>query len=126
MKKMLFILCLAAVTGCAPDIFLVKTGNPLLTTQNIARIQTGITKADVLEILGEPASTVQNAPLIDMWIYSYTENQTKYQPFYKLFSRPELSGFSRSFTVSFDPQGMVSNISKSESNLYQPLTMEFK
>lgn len=123
MKRFNFaLLVLILCSGCASTLH-VKSGNQALTGENVQKIQKGMTKDEVSKILGKPISMSEAPPLGEFWTYSYSEVNQTYPG--NPFANRTPSGFARSLTVTFDVEGKVKNLSKSENNLFQPVTVSF-
>lgn len=121
MKHFIFALCcLLILSGCGTTMR-VKSGNSALTAENVAQIQKGMTKDQVLAVLGKPFSMSDAPPLGEFWSYTLCDIQQTMHP----FKTGKVAGLSRGVTVTFDQFGKVSNIAKTENDLFQPTTVAF-
>ena len=109
------------LVGCA------TSGNPAVKDETItSQIKIGIsTKEDVRELLGKPTVSMKNAGpsgvLMETWSYGYSRHETNpliYVPIVGLFvlaggGTGEME--TATFTVTFDPQGLVTGVGTGET-----------
>lgn len=125
MKKIfLLLIALSLLSGCASTMT-IKAGSKTLTAENIAKITPGLSKQEVLVILGEPANKMNMPPLPEFWTYSYSEQKIAYAPVYKPFQPTRRSGEVKTVTVYFDSEGKVNNVGQTSMNPYQQIQVEF-
>jgi outer membrane protein assembly factor BamE (lipoprotein component of BamABCDE complex) len=115
-------------TGCAsltqPKYKTVRFGNPLLTNENVEKIQSGMKKEDVQAILGDPFSATQSFPIGEFWTYTVSESKVKIPPIFSFSVVPETRTIQKSITVTFNEGGIVTNISKAAINPHMSYSVE--
>ncbi len=123
LKKILILCLLILMAGCGPAMRTVKEGVPGLEPEKYDLIKKGkSTKADILEIFGEPLSrTSLGMDSGETWIYTYSESKT----IYSLLSH-ESDATVRSLVIHFDQKGKVRDFSFSELNPLQLQEWEWK
>lgn len=123
MKSFCFALCVVLLgSGCASTMHM-HTGNKDLTESNVEKIKKGMTKDEVFAILGKPFSKSDAQPLGEFW--SYMSSDIKQTHSLNPLAPTQLDGVSKGVTIVFDEAGVVKNISKSENDLFQPMTVTF-
>jgi outer membrane protein assembly factor BamE (lipoprotein component of BamABCDE complex) len=123
MKRFTFALLIAIlVSGCASTMH-VKSGSQTLTGENVGKIKNGMNKEEVAAILGKPFSMSEAPPLGEFWSYTYTEIQQSRS--LNPLNPVTTGGVSRGVTITFDANGKVKSVAKSENDLFQPTTVSF-
>ncbi len=105
------------MTGCA------SVGNDRLAGESQQTISQKLevgktTKADVIQILGNPTSKMLDAKGDEQWMYVHSRassDAVNYIPFMGLFGT-STSGTTKQLTVIFDKSGVVSNYLMNEND----------
>lgn len=115
LRRILLIALLVILTqGCSTQKRLIRTGDSQISEENIARIHEGMTKEEVMSVLGKPSFRQSIPPIGESWIYSASETMVVVPPIYKIFAPPVSYTTAKSISIQFNDQGIAQTIARTD------------